>query len=116
MHEMALARDVLNTVVGAAEGSGAKEVRTVYMTIGSGRDIVNDLFEGLFSHLARGTVAEKAALAVTRVPIRVRCRRCGEVYPLNVYDAKTWDCPACAQKDYALYSGMEFRIDRIEVA
>lgn len=116
MHEMALARDVLNTVVGAAQNSGAREVRTVHMTIGSGRDIVNDLFEGLFQHLARGTVAEKAELAVTRVPIRVRCKRCGEVYPFNVYDAKTWDCPACSQKDYALYSGMEFRIDRIEVA
>ena len=113
---MALAGDVLKTVVGVAEKSGAKEIRKVYMTIGSGRDIVSGLFEGLFSHLARGTLAEKAELAVTRVPIRVCCRHCETIYPLDVFDSKTWNCPTCTQKDYSLYSGMEFCIDRIEVA
>ena len=116
MHEMALARDVVETVVKAAQDAGAKEVRRVYMTIGSGRDVVNNLFEGLFQYLARDTTAEKAELAVTRVPFRVLCRRSGTPYPLDLFDSETWACPACAQKDFDLSSGMEFTIDRIEVA
>ena len=56
-------------------------------------------------------------MVVRRVPITVRCNACGEVFPLNVYDEKTWACPRCgAFKNYALASGLEFAIDRIEAA
>ena len=47
----------------------------------------------------------------------MRCNACGEVFPLNVYDEKTWACPRCgAFKNYVLASGLEFTIDRIEAA
>ena len=47
----------------------------------------------------------------------MRCNACGEVFPLNVYDEKTWACSRCgAFKNYVLASGLEFTIDRIEAA
>ncbi len=115
MHEMSLATDVLDTVVEIARQSDAKRVRSVYMTIGSGRDVVEDLFSGLFDHLAMGTVAEGADMVFRTTPLLARCRDCGKVYPLNVFDEKTWPCPACGKRDYELYSGMEFSIDSVVV-
>lgn len=115
MHEMALVREVIGTTLEAAERQGASAVKAVYLRIGTGRDIVVELFSGLFDHLARGTAAEGAELVYERVPLITRCNDCGKLYRLNIRDRTTWPCPACRSMDYALHSGMEFSIDRIEV-
>ena len=116
MHEMALVHEVVDTVLEHAEAIDAKEVTAVRLTIGEGRDVVESFMQGLFSFLARGTVAERAELVVRRVPYTVRCNRCGCVFPLNVRDSSTWVCPQCeAERDYRLNSGMEFTISEVQV-
>ena len=72
MHEMALVRNVVDIVVEQAEKSGAAEVKTVYLTIGQGRDVVVEYLDGLFQFLARGTVAEHAELVVQTTPMTVK--------------------------------------------
>ena len=117
MHEMALVRNVVDIVLDQAEKANATEVKAVYLTIGYGRDIVEEYFDGLFSFLARGTVAEHAELVIQRTPYTVRCNQCHRVFHIDVFDEKTWVCPFCkAERDYKLNSGMEFAITRIEVA
>lgn len=115
MHELALTRNVVNMVVKEAEAAGATEVRTVYLTIGYVRDIVEDLFERCFAYMARGTVAEHAELVITRVPVTVRCNQCDQVYHIDVRDESTWGCPVCGEKDYKLNTGREFYVDDIEI-
>ena len=115
MHEMALTRTVVDMVVQEAEAVGASEVRAVHMTIGYVRDIVEDLFEGCFTHMARGTIAENAELVITRVALTVRCKKCNQVYYIDVHDVKTWECVSCGKRDYTLNSGMEFFINDIEI-
>ena len=117
MHEMALVRNVVDIVLDQAEKANATEVKAVYLTIGYGRDIVEEYFDGLFLFLARGTVAEHAELVIQRTPYTVRCNQCHRVFHIDVFDEKTWVCPFCkAERDYKLNSGMEFAITRIEVA
>ena len=117
MHEMALVRNVVDIVVDQAQKANASEVKAVYLTIGSGRDVVIEYLDGLFQFLARGTVAEHAELVVQTTPMTVRCNQCGFIFPINVFKPETWVCPSCkAEKDYKLNSGMEFMINRIEVA
>ena len=117
MHEMALMRDVLDTVLDQASRSGASRVTAVYVTIGDGRDVVWDLVESMFAYLARGTVAQDAELVIHRTPFMVQCDDCGMPFHLNVFDRATWRCPRCgAVQHYHLISGMEFTIDSIEVA
>lgn len=117
MHEMALVRNVVDIVVDQAQKAHASEVKAVYLTIGSGRDVVVEYLDGLFQFLARGTVAEHAELVVQTTPMTVKCNQCGFVFPINVFKPETWVCPSCkAEKDYKLNSGMEFMINRIEVA
>lgn len=117
MHEMALVRNVVDIVLEYAEKVEATEVKTVYLTIGYGRDVVEEYMDGLFQFLARGTVAEHAELVISRVPYTVRCNTCGFVFPINVFDQSTWVCPACkTERDYTLNTGREFFISKIEVA
>lgn len=116
MHEMALTRDVVDTVVTAAQKAGATKVNVVRMTIGYGRDVVQGLFDKCFAYLARGTIAQDAELIVARMPLTVRCRCCGDVHAIDVYDDRSLDCPMCGKRDYLMNSGLEFRIDEIEAA
>lgn len=117
MHEMALVRNVVDIVLEYARKTGATEVRSVSLTIGYGRDVVEDYMDGLFSFLARGTVAEGAELVIQRVPLTVRCNKCAGVFPINVFRPETQVCPFCkAEHDYRLNSGMEFVVSSIEVA
>jgi hydrogenase nickel incorporation protein HypA/HybF len=115
MHELGLARSIVDTIVGSAEMSGAKQVKRVYMSIGCARDVVPDLMEIAFEHLTRGTIAEGAELVITRVPVAGRCKECGMVFPIDLFDNSTWKCPMCGSNDYELFRGREFDIDRIEV-
>ena len=117
MHEMALMRNVVDTVLDYAEQVQATEVKTVYLTIGFNRDVVEAYMDSMFAFLARGTIAEHASLIVRRTPYTVKCNQCGRVFHINVYDSTTWVCPQCqAERDYKLHSGMEFVINNIEVA
>lgn len=117
MHEMALMSRAMDIVLAQAEKVGATRVTSVYMTIGDGRDVVEDLLTGVFAYLSRDTVAEGADLIVRRTPYMVRCNRCGRVYHINVRDRSTFPCPSCRfDHDFSLVSGLEFRIERIGVA
>ena len=116
MHEMAYVRNVVDVVNEYADRDDVAEVAAVHLTIGEGRDVVVDYFQGLFQFLARGTKAEHAEMVVRRTPFAVSCNRCATVFPLDVFDESSWKCPSCgAVRDYRMHSGMEFRIDRIEV-
>lgn len=116
MHEMALTRDVVDIVLDEAKAAGAVEVRTVYLTVGYVRDIVEDLFEQCFAYMARGTVAEHAELVLVRVPLTVRCNECGRVFHIDVHDNGTWKCSGCNARDYRLETGMEFFVNGIDIA
>lgn len=98
MHEMALVRNVVDIVVEQAEKSGAAEVKTVYLTIGQGRDVVVEYLDGLFQFLARGTVAEHAELVVQTTPMTVKCNQCGFIFPINVFKQETWVCRPARQR------------------
>lgn len=116
MHEMALMRNVVDAVVAECQGKDVGAVRSVHLTVGDLRDVVDEYVPGLFRYLARGTVAEHAEVVIEHTPVTVRCNACGDIFPINVRDESTLTCPRChATRDYRLFSGNEFRIDRIQV-
>lgn len=116
MHELGYTRDIIDTVLDAAEKNGAHEVRRVCITIGQLRDIVDDLFRKCFAHFAAGTIAENAAVEIDVVPFTVQCQECGFTWTVdNIYDDAQFYCPACGKNHYAMRTGMEFFINKIEV-
>lgn len=115
MHELSYTRSILDAVVSSAEVAGARRVVSVRLTIGAMRDIVNEMFRNCFEYLARGTVAAGAQIDIDRVPLTLCCRRCGTVFEADALSSETIACPRCEKRDYAICSGMEFRIDRIEI-
>lgn len=115
MHEMSLVRNILALVKEEAEAAHAAKITAVHLVVGEGRDIVEDLVQSMFRFLARGSVAEDAAVILHYVPYKVRCNQCQTEFHLEIMRPEKWACPNChAYKDYALVSGREFYISRIE--
>jgi len=116
MHEMALVRNLVDATMQHANDAQANRVEAVNLAIGYGRDIQDALFYELFEHLSKGTIVEGAELNVRRIPIMSRYGDCGQIYHVDYHNECTWRCHRCGSRDYVPHSGMEFRIESIEVA
>lgn len=88
---------------------------SVRLTIGAMRDIVDEMLRSCFEYLARGTVAAGAQIDIDRVPLTLCCRCCGTAFEASALSSETITCPHCEKRNYAICSGMEFCIDRIEI-
>lgn len=117
MHEMSYVRNILEITLEEARNANASCVRTVHIVIGESHDIVDEYFQGLFRHLAKGTIAENAEIALYRIPYTVECRSCGLTFPVKVQQLTTWVCPHCeTELDFEIKTGREFFINKIEVS
>jgi hydrogenase nickel incorporation protein HypA/HybF len=117
MHEMALMRNVVDMVLQECErDKDITKVVAVRLTIGEMRDVIDEYVPSMFRFLARDTIAEDAQVSINHIPMRVRCLGCGDIFHIDMRDQSTWSCPRCgAYQNYRLFSGNEFRIDKIEV-
>lgn len=115
MHEMALCTEVVDAVLDEANRVDAITVNEVHLVLGEIRDIVEDLFDGFFHHLARETIVEGAILTFTRVPVTAACRACGRAFRVDMKAREACSCPLCGAQDYEVASGMEFYIGSIDV-
>lgn len=116
MHEMSLVRTAVQAVLEECAGKGVTKVKTVDFSIGEMRDVIEAYVPDLFRYLARDTIAADAEVRIKRIPVRVRCRDCGEIFPIDVRGKGARTCPRCgSEQNYSLFSGMEFKIDSIEV-
>lgn len=116
MHEMAITGNIVDAVVKHAAQAGATRVVSVDLVVGELRDIVDELMQGAFRHLARGTVAEDAVLRIEKVPLRAQCRDCNLVFPANLRRPETLACPDCGSRNLGIRTGKEFLIKSIEIA
>lgn len=116
MHETTLVNNVVEIVLEKAEDLELDRVNAVHLTIGRLRDISEDIFEGMFERLTKGTVAEGAKLVLTRPPVTLRCKSCGYVFHFDARNEATHKCPACSERNYAINTGMEFFLNGIEAA
>jgi hydrogenase nickel incorporation protein HypA/HybF len=108
MHELALADSIVRMVTDRA---GADRVVRVRLSIGRLAAVVPDAMRFSFEMCARGTPLEGAALEIRDVPARGHCRTCGADEEL----ADALPLCRCGSADLEIKSGMEMRIDEVEV-
>ena len=112
MHEMAITRSMFDLVLQYAEQAGAKRVGKINLVIGELTGVVGESVQFYLEFLSKGTVAEGAALDVTTVPAKVRCRDCGETFGMKEFD---WTCSVCGGKSLEPVAGRELLVESIEV-
>jgi len=112
MHELSITQDMLDLVLKQAKESGGGEVEKINLVIGEMTGVVEQCIRFYLDFLAKGTPAEGVALAVTNVPIKVRCRACDKTFEPDELD---WSCPHCGGKELEIIAGKELFVESIEV-
>ena len=112
MHELPVTEELLKIVLEHAHQANAEQVLKVNLVIGELTSFVGESIQFYFEILSKGTEAEKANLAISRVSARARCQQCkNEFHP----EGMNWICPQCGGPIEEVLEGREFYVESIEV-
>jgi hydrogenase nickel incorporation protein HypA/HybF len=112
MHEMALAEGVIQLVEETAQREQAQRVKLVVLEIGQLSSVEPEALKFCFQAVARGSIAEGAALEIVEVPGLGWCLACAETVPMKeLYGA----CPKCGSYQMQATGGTEMRVKEIEI-
>lgn len=112
MHELALARSLIELVDDYAAGQGDREVRRIHVRLGQLSAMTRALYF-CFSSASRGTRCEGALLDIEEVPLTVRCNGCKAVKtPSGRYNFR---CPDCGLPTPEVVTGREMQLGSIEL-
>lgn len=113
MHEVGLMQSTLAIAMERATAEGARRIHRLTMRIGPLSGVMPEALEFAFDVLARGTMAEGAALEVERVPIICYCPTCRlEFRPEDLF----CECPQCHHGSAEVHQGREFELASLEVS
>ena len=112
MHELSVTQQILDIALEKAKTAKAEKITKINLVIGEMTGIVDDCVQFYFDFLSKDNIASGTTLSLKRIPMQVRCRKCGFSFSP---DKSLWSCPQCNQWDVEVVAGREFYIDSIEV-
>ncbi len=115
MHEVGIARTVLEIAVGCAHNRGAARVVAVGVRLGALSGVVPEALALAFEGAKEGTNAADARLELLEVPLSCRCGDCGLVFPVDDVHGVAC-CPSCGRPSGEVVGGTELLVEFVEVA
>ena len=88
MHELSITRSLLDQALTETKKRGYKRINRIHLLLGEGGGIVPDCVQFYFDEMKKGTAAAQAELEFKRVPLRIRCPKCGAEWGMGP-DLKT---------------------------
>lgn len=112
MHELAVAKHLLEIALRHAQAANARQITTLYLAIGQLSSVFDESVAFYWDLIAKDTLAEGARLDFRRIPGRLRCTACDQQYSLSHNELS---CPACGGASIKILSGEEFFLEAIDV-
>jgi hydrogenase nickel incorporation protein HypA/HybF len=111
MHELRIAEDLSAIVLEAAGNAKLEKVSKVNIIFGQMIQIVPDIFEFAFRECVRETIAENAKISMEIMPVKMKCRGCGNDFSVK---ENRFVCDNCGSSDLEIINGKELFIKSIE--
>ena len=112
MHELTLARYLIDLVADSVPELDSKRVKQINLRLGQASAMARAL-HFCFGSASRGTCCEDAVLKIDEIPLTVHCRHCnGTKTPLGRYSFR---CPDCGLPSVKIVTGREMELISIEV-
>ena len=112
MHELSIAKQVLDHVTSRIPPEDLSRVLAVRLRLGAMSGIVRDSLDFSFTAVTSGTPLERAVLEFDERPFIVHCRSCGE---RTSNDLGIAVCDLCGSADTRVESGTELDIVHVEL-
>ncbi len=110
MHELAVAREIIEIVQGEMDRRGLRRIDAVALRIGALTGINADALTFGFDASVVDTPLQGARLIIESLPVRAACRTCGKESEIEPY---LFVCPHCAGHDLEIVQGEELDIDHL---
>lgn len=110
MHEIGLCEGVLGVALDAAAGEQVKRVR---LRVGRLQGVVPDVMDQAWAMVSEGTAAGGSRVELVDIPVRIRCRACGEH---TAAPEPPFSCGRCGSPDVQIVSGEELLVEEVELA
>lgn len=115
MHEMSIANSILDITKEELAKRGLHTLLRVEVHCGALSNIVADSLRLCFEVLTKDTPFAEAVLDVVELPLRLRCRACGECFDAEGQEALWLPCPHCGEGlGHEVLQGREFFIKQLE--
>ena len=115
MHELQVTKRILDIALEHAEGHQVRRIAVIHLRIGALSDLEDEWLQRYFDYLSRDTLAERARLAIERMPIVVRCSGCSKSFEVERSALDATACPGCGGSRCELVSGREYVVANMEV-
>jgi hydrogenase nickel incorporation protein HypA/HybF len=112
MHEQSIVESLLSLALKNAEQNQAERILAINVVVGDLTGVVEDAVNFYFNFLARETIAAGATIKYRRVPVKMRCRDCRQVFEPERLDMK---CPGCGGQNVDIIAGRELFVESLEV-
>lgn len=113
MHELAVTENIIRICCDEVKRHNVQRVLEVRLEIGELKGLVPNCIQYYFDIASKGTPAEGAKIIINKIPITMKCKKCGnekEVTPCINYT-----CENCGSGDFSMVKGNEFLIQSLEV-
>ncbi len=115
MHELPVTERILDIVLKHAGAADVTRIVRIHLRVGMLSDLEDAWIQRYFDYLSRGTLAERAELAITRAPIVVRCAACNGSFEVSTEALGHAACRSCGGSQLELISGRGYFIENMEV-
>jgi hydrogenase nickel incorporation protein HypA/HybF len=112
MHELSVCQGLIRQVGRIAAEHHATRVDKIFLQIGPLSGVEPALLQAAFPIARHNTLVEQAEMVIQSMPVRIRCKTCGEESEATLNNLT---CPACGDWNTDLLSGDELLIERIEM-
>jgi len=112
MHEMSIARSIIDIVEQELAAHGGGRLQTVNITVGKLAAVAPEQLAWWFTIMVAETDMAGATLNVNTVPLGYRCASCGHEF---VSEEMALTCPECGAEHPELVSGRELAVESLEV-
>jgi hydrogenase nickel incorporation protein HypA/HybF len=112
MRESSLITRLLLRVEQEGRAAGAVRVTSVCLRIGECAGVEPVRLMETFQTLARGTIAQGAALRIERISLESRCESCGGRFRVVRFH---FECPFCGSRRTRVVAGEEFVLESVTV-
>ena len=112
MHEASIAQNLLEIALDKARDHKAKKITVIRVKVGEFAGVSKAALEFAFENFSQGTIAEKATLKMTSLPLLGHCLRCNEIFKIKKDEFK---CLKCNSVEIDIISGQDLYIQDIEI-
>lgn len=112
MHEMSIARNIIDIVDDISKENQVKIVKKVKVNIGQLVAVVPDSLQFCYEAFTTGTHLENSELEIHIIPVSAECNNCKETFEVESY---FFICQFCESSEIKILQGEELNVSELEV-